>query len=249
MRRLLLAALCLAGIPAFGRDVIRVAAAANLTYVLGPVDAAFEKLHPDAHVEPVFGASGSLYAQILHGAPFDLLLSADTEFPRKLVAANAAGDEPRVFVRGRLVLWTLSEAIILDDVGAAVRSDRVHRIAIAQPKTAPYGAAAMSALTRLGLLPDAQPKIVTGESIAQTFQYVQTGNADIGFVALSLLLGSDQAKKGHWVEIPDTLYPPLDQGAVLTRAGKAHPLAVRYADFLLGPEARALFQQNGYALP
>lgn len=231
-------------------ETITVAAAANLTYVLTPLDAAFERSHPGSKVQVTTGASGSLFAQISHGAPFDVFLSADTAFAQKVISAGYAAAVPaKTFVRGRLVLWTMSAAVPLTDVATAVRSPQVHKLAIAEPKTAPYGAAAEAALAALGLTRDAAPKLVVGESISQTLQFVSTGNAEAGFVALSLILAPNLKGKGHYLEVPQALYAPLDQAAVVTKVGGAHATARVYFDFLSSPAAQAIFRDYGYSLP
>ena len=174
MRRYILLAISLFTAAVRADETITVAAAANLTYVLTPLDAVFEKANPGTKIQVSLGASGNLYAQITHGAPFDVFLAADTDFPKKLVAAGYAGDVPRTFVRGRLVLWTASSTLPLVDITRAVRSPEVKHLAIAEPRTAPYGAAARgAALASLGLTADAQPqtrywgKYFTGASVCR----------------------------------------------------------------------------------
>jgi molybdate transport system substrate-binding protein len=246
----LLAALMLAAAAARGADRVAVAAAANLTYVLEPLDAAFARAHPGMAAVPTLGASGNLLAQIANGAPFDLFLSADMDFPRKLVAAGGADAASlRVFAIGKLALWTTRAGLELASVPAAVRDARVRRLAVANPRTAPYGRAALEALAKLGLAEAARPKLVTGENITQTAQFVSSGNADAGFVALSLLLSPQLRGQGRWIEVPAALYAPIEQGAVLTRRGAGSPAARRYLEFLAGPQAREIFGRFGYALP
>ncbi|HEX3730465.1 MAG TPA: molybdate ABC transporter substrate-binding protein [Opitutaceae bacterium] len=246
----LIAVAVLAASAAFGAERVSVAAAANLTYVLDSLDAAFVRAHPELEIAPTLGSSGNLLAQISNGAPFDVFLSADMDFPRKLIAAGGA-DAPslRVFAIGKLALWTTQGGVDVSSVESAVRSGQVRKLAIANPKTAPYGRAAMEALAKLGLTDAAQPKIVTGENITQTAQFVSTGNADAGFVALSLLLAPQLKGQGRWIEVPASLYSPIEQGAVLTRRGADRAAARLYLDFLAGPEARAIFEKFGYALP
>src|SRR6185312_639016 len=177
----LMACLALSASAGFGAEKVGVAAAANLTYVLEPLDAAFVRAHPEVAISPTLGASGNLLAQISNGAPFDVFLSADMDFPRKLIQAGGA-DAPslRVFAIGKLALWTTRGGVDVSSVEAAVRSGQVRKLAVANPKTAPYGRAALETLAKLGLTEAAQPKIVTGENITQTAQFVSTGNADAG---------------------------------------------------------------------
>ena len=229
---------------------VAVAAAANLVYVLEPLDAAFAKAEPDVKVTREIGASGSLVAQIENGAPYDVFLSADLDFPRRLVKAGGArGSSLTTFAIGRLVLWTTRPGLDLPSVPSVVRDPSVRRLAIANPQTAPYGRAALEVLSKLGLSGDAKPKLVFGENITQTAQYVFSGNVDAGFVALSLVVSPKLKDKGRWLEVPSSLYAPIEQGAVLTVPGGSNPAARRYLDFLKSPEARRIFSRFGYGLP
>jgi molybdate transport system substrate-binding protein len=231
-------------------ESIAVAAAANLVYVIEPLDAEFSKVRPDVAVRIEIGASGSLVAQIMNGAPYDVFLSADTEFPQKLVQAGGAQSSSLVtFATGRLVLWTTKPGVGLSSIESVVRSKKVDRIAIANPGTAPYGRAAVEALARLGLSDVAGPKLVSGENITQTAQFVSTGNADAGFVALSLVLSPKLREKGRWIEVPGALYTPIAQAGVLTRRGATNAAARQYLEFLTSPAARKVFAQFGYGLP
>src|SRR5581483_11730760 len=175
------------------------------------------------------------FAQLKNGAPFDVFLSADTEYPRQIVAAGL-GDAAtqRTFATGRLVFWTTRADLELARLADAVRVPRVKKIALAQPKTAPYGRAAQAALEQLGVWRDVEAKIVIGENIAQTAQFIETGNADAGFVALSLVASPRLAPRGRWIEVPPALYArvPLDHALVLTTRGAQNPAARRYVEFL-----------------
>ena len=248
--RLLLGIALWAGARAPAAEQVSVAAAANLAYVLEPLNAAFMASDPGVSVTSATGASGGLVAQINNGAPFDVFLSADLDFPRKLIAAGGAGgSSPVTFAFGRLVLWTTRADLTLGSVESAVRDPSVRKVAIANPRTAPYGLAAQEVLARLGLSGDAGPKIVVGENITQTAQFVSSGNADIGFVALSLVVAPNLKEKGRWIEIPRSLYPPIAQGAVLTKRGASNPAARRYLEFLASKAAREVFARFGYGLP
>jgi len=225
-----------------------VAAAANLVYVIEPLNAAFAKAAPDADVVSEIGASGGLVAQIQNGAPYDVFLSADTDYPKKLVkAGGATADSLFVFAKGRLVLWTFNPAVDLSSVSSAVGV--AAKIAVANPETAPYGRAALEALGRLGIADAVKPKLVYGESVSQTAQFVSSGNADAGFVALSLVLSPKLKDKGRWVEVPADLYTPILQAGVLTKKGALNPDAKRYLEFLSSPEAKAILSRFGYGVP
>lgn len=249
MKRLLLL-LCLLPLSALAADKLSIAAAANLVYALESLNAEFKKAEPATEVTVVTGASGNLVAQIQNGAPFDVFLSADLEYPEKLVAAGQADAKSFTkFAVGRLVLWTTRPGIEVKSIPAAVRDPKVVKIAIANLTTAPYGKAAREALTKLDLWKDAEPKVVIGENITQTSQFVETGNADIGFVAMSLVLSPKLKDTGRWVEVDASLYSPLEQAAVITKKGEPNPAAARYLKFLGSPEARAVFERFGYRIP
>jgi molybdate transport system substrate-binding protein len=242
--------LCLAFTQAALAGSVSVAAAANLVYVLEPLNAEFSKTVPGVTVTSEIGASGSLVAQIQNGAPYDVFLSADTEYPQKLVKGGGADAASLVtFARGRLVLWTTRPGLGLGSVESVVRDASVSKLAIANPSTAPYGRAAQEVLARLGLSDVAKAKLVFGENITQTAQFVSSGNADAGFVALSLVLSPKLADKGRWIEVPQGLYSPISQAGVLTLRGAASPAARRYLEFLTTPAARAVFAKFGYSSP
>ena len=229
---------------------VSVAAAANLVFVLDPLNAEFAKIHPEVAVSCETGASGSLVAQIAHGAPYDVFLSADRGFAQALVnAGNADAKSLSTFAVGRLVLWTTRAGVDVSDVAAAVRSPLVRKLAVANVDTAPYGRAAEQALKALGAWDDAQPKIVMGENISQTAQFVETGNADAGFVALSIVISPRLKGRGRWTEVPEALHEPLEQCAVITTRGSANPAATRYVAFLNSPAARAILEAFGYGIP
>jgi molybdate transport system substrate-binding protein len=246
----LVALLALFGRVARAADSVSIAAAANLVYALDALNAEFTQADPAVKVMTASGASGNLVTQIKNGAPYDVFLSADLDFPRALVAAGQAEEKSlRTFAVGRLVLWTTRPDLELPAVVEAVRNPAVKKLAIANRDTAPYGKAAQQTLEKLGAWTDAQPKLVVGENITQTAQFVETGNADAGFVALSLVLAPNLKNKGHWIEVPEALHAPLAQGAVLTTRGAANPAARRYLAFLSSDAAKAVLRRFGYGTP
>ena len=231
-------------------SAVSVAAASDLVFCLESLNTEFAKTAPDVALKVSTGSSGNFFAQIQNGAPFDVFLSADLRYPRELVAAKAADEKSlTLYAIGRIVLWTKRTDLDVAHVAETVRDSRVQKLAIANPAHAPYGRAAQEALEKLGVWKDAQPKLVLGENIAQTAQFVQTGNADAGIVALSLVLAPTLKDVGRWTLIPLSLYAPLEQGAVLTTRGAANPAAVRYLAFLRTPEARTIFDRYGFRLP
>ena len=233
-----------------GAETVSIAAAANLVYVLDDLNAEFKRSASDIVITTATGASGSLVAQIRNGAPYDVFLSADLDFPLALVQAGQADAKSLVtFAVGRLVLWTARSDLELTELTAAVRNPTMRKLAIANPKTAPYGRAAQQTLEKLGLWSVAQPKLVLGENITQTAQFVETGNADAGFVAMSLVCSPRLRNHGRWLEIPAYLHAPLAHGAVLTSHGATNSAAGRYLAFLHSAAARKILERFGYSVP
>jgi molybdate transport system substrate-binding protein len=229
---------------------LSIAAAANLVYALGALDSEFNKGAPGVKVTTVIGASGNLVAQLKNGAPYDVFLSADLDFPRALIGSGQANGKTLItFAVGRLVIWTTRADLDVSDVKAAVRSPLVRKLAIANVTSAPYGRASKEAMERLGVWSDAEPKLVVGENISQTAQFVETGNADAGFVALSLVLSPKLKEKGRWTEVPKDIYGALDQGAVVTAHGTKNPAAQGYLYFLGSPAAHRILEAYGYGFP
>jgi molybdate transport system substrate-binding protein len=229
---------------------VAIAAASDLVFCLPALHAEFAKSEPRIAVRLTTGSSGNFFAQITNGAPYDVFLSADLSYPRALIAAGAADEASlTLYGIGRLVLWTTHPDLDPTAGPAAfVRSPLVRRLALANPAHAPYGRAARETLEKLGVWVEVQPKLVLGDNIAQAAQFVETGHADAGIIALALVLGAPR-RAGRWAEIPTALHAPLEQGAVLTTRGAANPAAARYLAFLRTPAARAVFERYGFRLP
>jgi molybdate transport system substrate-binding protein len=229
-------------------EQIHVAAAADLRFAMDEIVALFRKAHPGAGVEVSYGSSGKFYAQIRNGAPFDLFFSADIELPEKLVAAGLAGSEVRPYALGRIVVWrpdSDAPPLTLADLARP----EIRRIAIANPKHAPYGMRAVEALTAAQVRDAVESRLVLGENIAQAAQFVQTGNADAGIIALSLALAPAFAGKGSYTLIPDTMHQPLRQGFVILRHGKDKALASTFADFFADANVRRIMSRYGFSMP
>ena len=238
---LLLPGLTLAG-PALAGEV-SVAVAANFTAPAGEIAAAFAKAGPDKAVLS-FGASGQFYAQIANGAPYQVFLSADAERPAKAEQDGLAAPGTRfTYAVGRLVLWSKTPGLV-DPAGAVLAKGGFAKLAIADPAAAPYGLAAVQTLKKLGLYDRLQPKIVQGASITQALQLVDTGNAELGFVALSQVAG--QKGGSRWL-VPEADHDPIVQQAVLLKTGADNPAAKAFLAFLKGPQARAIIERYGYA--
>ncbi len=253
MRKLLLllaGTLCLGAAQAAEPQTLNIAAAADLTLCLQDLDAAFAKAHPEVELKPTTGSSGNFLAQIKNGAPFDVFLSADMSYPKQL-AKDGQADESSLtlYATGHLVLWSTNPAVDVSQGLAVLKSGAVKKFAIANPDVAPYGRAAKAALEKAGLWDALQPKLVRGENIAQTAQFVQSGNVDAGIVALSLVVAPKIAGTGQYWRVPEDQYPVLEQGAVITAKGAGNPAAKAYIEFLRTPEARAVFDRYGFLLP
>ena len=244
-RAFMLATLCLSALaaPAFAGDV-QVAVAANFTEPAKEIATAFEAKTGN-HVVMSFGPSGGFYSQIQQGAPFEVFLSADAERPARLEAENLGVKGTRfVYAYGTLVLWSATPGFV-DDKGAVLAKGNFQHIAIADPAAAPYGTAAVETMKKLGLYDALAPKIVKGSSIAQAYGFVDTGSAELGFVALSQVF---KANKGsRWV-VPTADYTPIDQQAVLLNPGANDPAARAYIAFLKSPEAVKIIKSYGYAV-
>lgn len=231
-------------LPAAARaSTTSIAVAANFTDPAKQLAANFEKKTGDTLVLS-FGASGNFVTQITQGAPFEVFLSADAARPKKLVASGL-GVPGSVFTyaTGKLVLWSAKPGFV-DAAGKVLSSGKFTHIAIANPKTAPYGEAGVQTLQALGVYTELTPKIVTGESINQAYQFTASGNAELGFVALSQVIKS---KAGSEWLVPQSLYKPIIQDAVLLKPGANDPAAKAFLAYLQTPEALAIIRSYGYA--
>lgn len=228
-------------------DEVSVAVAANFTAPMQKIAAAFAQ---DTGHKAVlaFGSTGKFYAQIKNGAPFQMLLAADDGTPARLEKENFAVAGTRfTYATGRLVLWSAQPSLV-DDKGEVLRNGRFQHIAVADPKLAPYGAAAAETLSKLDLLQSLQPRIVQGENIAQAYQFVATGNAELGFVALSQVMSDGRITQGSAWVVPTNLHAPLRQDAIVLSSGKDNPAATALAAYLQSEKARAIIRSYGYEL-
>jgi len=228
-----------------------IAAAANLNFALKEVADGFRR-DEGAAVELVFGASGTLTRQIRDGAPFELFLAADEEFPKQLAAAGLTRDSGAVYAVGRLAIFApkgspLSVDARLDGLTRLVKAGQVTRFAIANPEVAPYGRAAEAVLRKHGLWDALRPSLVLGDTIAQAAQFATTGNAIGGLVAYSLVLAPDFGDRGTYALVPEADYPPLRQRMVLLK--RAGPIAERFYQYVLGAQAHAILRKHGFAVP
>ncbi|QMW05540.1 molybdate ABC transporter substrate-binding protein [Spirosoma foliorum] len=223
---------------------LRVAVAANAQFVMVQLKTAFQK-KTGIEVESIVNSSGKLTTQIQQGAPYDIFLSADMEYPQTLHKAGLTVAAPVIYAYGSLVLWTLTDLPLSTNL--KILSDpAVRHVAIANPATAPYGEAAVSLLKHKALLDQVQPKVVYGESIAQVNQYILSGAAEVGFTAKSVVLDPSLTKRGHWIDLPTTGYSPIAQGVVVLKRTTIPKEAEQFMAFLRSPQARRILQQFGY---
>ncbi|OQW87488.1 MAG: molybdate ABC transporter substrate-binding protein [Rhodoferax ferrireducens] len=238
---------CLAGASFAARaDEVTVAVAANFTAPMKLIAVNFEK-DTGHKVVASYGATGKFYAQIKNGAPFEVLLSADDETPAKLIREGAGVTGSQfTYAMGTLVLWSAKPAIV-DGAGAVLKNGAFDHIALADPKLAPYGAAAVASMKALGVYDSLQPKLVTADNIGQAYQFVSSGNALLGFVALSQVLKNGQIQGSSWV-VPANLYTPIRQDAVVLDKGKGKPAADALMKYLKSDKAKAVIKSFGYEL-
>jgi molybdate transport system substrate-binding protein len=239
-------ALMLALSPALASaDEVQVAVAANFTAPMQKIAAEFAQ-DTGHKAQLAFGGTGKFYAQIRNGAPFEVLLSADDETPARLVREDAAvAGSQFTYATGRLVLWSAKPGYASE---ATLRKSEFRHLAIANPKLAPYGAAAVEVLAALKLLDAMQPKFVQAENIAQAWQFVATGNAEIGFVALSQVMKDGRLDAGSAWIVPANLHQPIRQDAVLLAKGRGRPAAEALLKYLRGDKAQAIIKSFGYDL-
>ena len=246
--RMILLLLAIAFAPAVLAEKITIAAASDLKGCLDEVAANFRKAHAGDEVEVVYGSSGKFKTQIEQGAPFDLFFSADIAFPRDLLKASLAVGDVHPYAIGRLVLWSKTIDAKTMKVSDLTRDD-IQKIAIANPQHAPYGKRAEEALRASGVWNKVESKLVLGENISQTAQFAESGNAQVGMIALSLVLGPELAGKGSYNLVPDSLHEPLEQGFVITKRAADNALAKAFAEHMGSGQTRAVMVRYGFALP
>lgn len=226
---------------------LSVAVAANFTAPMQKIAAAFEK-ETGHKLALSFGSTGKFYAQIKNGAPFEVLFAADDETPARLEQEGQSVAGTRfTYAIGKLVLWSKQPGLV-DDKGEVLRTGSFERIALADPKLAPYGAAAMQTLTQLGLADTLSSKFVQGENIGQTYQFVATQNAPLGFVALSQVYAEGRVTEGSAWMVPEALYEPIRQDALILARGKDNTAAAELMRYLQGDAAKAVIRSYGYGL-
>lgn len=229
---------------------ITIAVAANVSYAMEELKEKFQALHPDVKIQTILGSSGKLTAQIRNGAPYELFMAANMAYPEALYEDGVAVTEPKIYARGGLALLSSKERDFSQGL-SMLTDEKIKKIAIANPKTAPYGTAAIEAMKNVGIYEKVKSKLVYGETISQTVAYA-VGATDIGIINGSTIYSDKmtQYKEGiHWALIKADIYTPIDQGIVLLKHGAKNPEAKAFYDFILGSEAREILSRYGYLLP
>ena len=229
---------------------IQIAVAANVSYAIDDLKKAFNKIHPDTKVQVVLGSSGKLTAQIKHGAPYQLFMSANMKYPEALYKDKVAVTEPVVYAQGTLAYLSNKPQDFSKGM-ALLKDENIKKIAVANPKTAPYGKAAVEAMKNASVYEDVKNKFVFAESVSQTVSYTVIA-ADMGFIAKSSLYSPKmkQYKEGmHWAEVDPKLYTPIKQGIIILKKGESNSEVRAFYDFILSPKAQKILTEFGYLLP
>jgi molybdate transport system substrate-binding protein len=230
---------------------VRVAAASDLKFAFDDLVAAFSKQHPEITIKPTYGSSGNFYAQLTNKAPFDVFLSADIDYPRKLIEQGLADKNSEfLYAIGHIVVWVPNDSKLDITSGLpALLDPAVRKIAIANPNYAPYGRAAEAAMKSLGVYEQVQDRLVLGENVSQAAQFVETGAADAGIIALSLALAPPLKQKGRYWEIPVDAYPRLEQGGIILSWAQNKNAAEKLKAFMIGPEGTDVLKKYGFVMP
>ncbi len=243
----IIATTCILSTQALAKPMI-IAAASDLKYAMDEIIVAFKSTRSEAEVDVVYGSSGKLRTQIEYGAPFDLYFSADISYPEYLHIKGFASSEVMPYALGRLVLWS-NKVNVKELSMQALAQPQYSRIAIANPKHAPYGIRAKQVIENLGLWPSLAPKLIYAESVSHAAQYVQTQHADVGLIALSLVLNEALTNEFGYQLISAELHEPLEQGFIITKYGSQNGLAKTFAQFVQSDEAKNILAQYGFTIP
>jgi molybdate transport system substrate-binding protein len=233
-------------------SVVRIAAAADMRFAMDEIIGAFRQEYPTIRVDVTYGSSGNFYAQLSNHAPFDIFFSADVDYPRRLIREGAAlADTEFLYGIGRLVVWVpRASPIDLEKLGMKSLLDpSVKRLAIANPHHAPYGRAAVSAMKSMGVFDEVKDRIVFGDSVMQTAQFVESGGADIGLISHSLVLAPTLREKGRYWEVPLDAYPRREQGGVILSWARDKSAVQTLRDFVLDERGKAILYRYGFRLP
>jgi molybdate transport system substrate-binding protein len=254
------AGVIVAALPAFaaGEDVkesaptrLSIAAAADLKFALDDLIKEFEGKYPATKVNVTYGSSGNFFAQFQSGAPFDLFFSADIAYPRKLAEVGLGADDVFLYAIGRIVVWVPKDSPVdVEKLGIkALLDPSVRKIAVANPEHAPYGRAAVAAMKALNVYDTVASRLVYGENIAQTAQFVQSGAADVGILALSLAVAPQMRNAGRFWQVPLDAYPQMEQGGIILKSSRNLEAARAFREFVLGGHGREVLERYGFYLP
>ena len=241
--------LLLSVVTLFAQNKLTVAAAANVQFVMNELVKDFDS-SASIKTDIILNSSGKLTAQIKEGAPYDVFVSADIKYPQELYKSGYAIDSPKVYANGLLVLWTTQTGIKpLADL-SVLTSDAIRKIAIANPQTAPYGEASVEAMNYYKVYDKVKDKLVYGESISQTNQYITSGSVDIGFTAKSIVLADEMKGKGTWIDVDRESYQPIQQGAVILKHGNEtnRDATKKFYDYLYSEKAKTILKRYGYVI-
>lgn len=246
-RILIVLCICLIAISNLSAQTITIAAAADLRFVMDEMTSEFKKSNPNIKIDVIYGSSGNLYQQILNQAPFDIFFSADISYPKKLESLNLAGSKPKLYAIGHLVMW--SAKLDISKGIEILKSNDVKKIAIANPKVAPYGKRAIECLKYYKIDNQVKDKIVEGENVSQAAQFVLTGNAEVGLIALSLALSPEMKTIGKYFSIDEKSYSKLEQAYVIIKKSETNKAVLKFTQFIETEQARKLFGKYGFRLP
>jgi molybdate transport system substrate-binding protein len=248
MKRIIISLAILLATITVSAQKVNVAAAGNLRYVLEEIKEIYLKQNPKAKINLTFGSSGTLVQQIINGANFDFFMAADNEFPLKLKDKGLTTGTMSTYAFGKLVIY--SNTLDVKSKGLEVfKNPTIKKIAVANPEIAPYGERTVELLKNQKLYEGLKPKIVFADNIAQAAQYAFTGNAEVGFIALSLALGPDMAGKGEYYVVPQNLYKPIEQACILIKTSTFNTEAAKFKKFVLSPATKAIWEKFGYQTP
>ena len=248
MKKIILAiSLALVVVTSISAQKVNVAAAANLRYVLEEIKTEYQKQNPKSKINLTFGSSGNLVQQILNGASFDFFMAADNMFPLKLKEKGATSGDMKTYAFGKLAMYSTTLDV---NKGLSILSDpSVRKISIAKPETAPYGDRSVELLKSQKLYDGLKSKVVFADNISQAAQFAFTGNAEIGFVALSLALAPDMMGKGQYHIVDQSLYTPVEQACILIKQPVANSEAKKFMNYVLSPATTAIWGKYGYSSP
>lgn len=226
-------------------QTVKIAAAGNLRFILEEIKTRYTNLNPGIIIEITLGSSGALYQQITSGADFDIFMSADRIYPDKLKSQGIVSGEVQIYAIGKLVMW--SNTLDMSKGLNILTENSVHRISVAKPEVAPYGERAVECLKYYNIFDKVKDKIVYADNISQTAQYVQTGNAEVGFIAQALTVNPDM--KGSIYILDDKSYKPIEQALVLLKSNQNNPEAVKFVKFLLSVDCKSIYKKYGFKVP